>query len=554
MSELESILITSPESLPSFFRDVQVIGPAHLELQKYRAKYSKLDISSKPTNCEVRADKSPMLLVPKEVREAYQRNDFAAIKKFETQSQEDLQAVYDNVSKNGEKAWTKVKKDGKEFYMSWSDKGSMWAYTVSTSTSDDVTQQALVQIGTYSKSTSVLGLQSYNLTLPTVVAESLIALIVARAVSGIIAEGLGFAIASFSLLLAQAAAAAGFESFSFAIPVALVSTVASCLVFAVVFIGLAYLWNWLNRKYTIRLQVFNWDYTNDWSVNGQYLSNATICGGNGDNKVLNFTLPKMVKPGDVVTPPGFDPVEALDSVCYYGVIIWENDNTFAQGCSMAIPIEKNKNEGFMWAFDCPRFSSNQQAAENGIKDPKIYRDTCHWNEQPLGFKITSSKIPVSFALDALSGASDGLYNINIHIGELLEQTIDFSIQDPKPTAQLSMTSHQGAGYREDFHTWSLLENDGFMKLNLNIPVPIPVTLTMGLCAALVDGKADCPFSIKVNGNFIVKGSRDNKCDFHPVEFTINESLLKAGDNEIIISLERDASTQLFINAATVSEK
>lgn len=551
MIEIESNMSVNLGSLPSFFRDVQVVGPAHLELQKYREIHANLAVSSAPTNCEISAVNSPMLLASKKVKDAYKRNDFAAIKNFQTQAQRDLQAVYDNVSKNGAQAWTKVKKDGKEFYMSWSNTGCMWSQIVSTSTSDGVTKQFVVQIGTYSASTSILGLHAYNLTLPTVVVESVIALIVARAVSGIIADGLAFGIARFGLLLAEAAAAAGFESFSFSIPVRAVAGVASCLVFAVVFIGLAYLWNWLNRKYTIRLQVFNWDDTNSWSVNGQYTSNAKICG---DNQELKFTLPKMVKPYDVVTPPGFNPVEVLDSVCYYAVIIWENDNTFAKGCSMAIQMQKDETEGFMWAFKCPRFSDNQQAGDDGKRNPYDYLNNCHWNEHPLGFKTqTSSGIPVNFALDALSGASDGLYNINIHIkGVVSEQTIDFSIPDPKPTTQLSMPLYQGAGYREDFHTWSLLENGGFMKLNLNIPVPTPVTLNMGLCAALVDGKANCPFSIKVNDNFIVKGLRDNNCNFHQVAFKIEESLLKAGDNEIIISLDGDASTQLFIKAATVS--
>ena len=81
---------------------------------------------------------------------------------------------------------------------------------------------------------------------------------------------------------------------------------------------------------------------------------------------------------------------------------------------------------------------------------------------------------------------------------------------------------------------------------------IPVTLTMMLCAALANGKANCPFSIKANGNFIVKGFRYNDCNFHPVAFMIQENLLKAGNNEIIISLDGDATTQLFIKSATMS--
>ena len=413
----------NPEALPDFFRDVEIVGPAHLELPKYRAIHAEWADLTSSQHGEVSADSSPKLMMTKTVKETYKSNDFAKIKQMEAAAQNDLQAVYTNISTNAAKAWTKVRKDGKEFYMSWSDTGSVWAYTESMSTVDgadridDVKYEAVVQIGTYSKSSEVIGIQSYNLTFTTMLVESAIAFIVARAVSSIIADGLGFIVARFAIYLAQAAAEIGFESFAFSIPVAALSSVATGLVFAIVFIGLVYLWNWLNRKYTIRLQIFNWDGNNSWITTGQTLSNAKIPGNNQD---LNFILPKMVSPGDVVVPPGFQPVEVLDSVCYYAVIIWENDNTFMEGCSMAIGMQKDKtNEGFMWAFDCPRWSDNKQGGNNGLQDPKTYLQNVQWNKSPMKFQIesTSEKIPVSFALDALNGASDNLYNINIHIAD-----------------------------------------------------------------------------------------------------------------------------------------
>ncbi|WP_349671569.1 hypothetical protein [Lacrimispora sp.] len=404
------------EALPSFFRDVEIIGPADLELPKYRLAHARLNFGASPKTAEISAKSSPFLLMTKSVREIYKNNDFATIKNIEKNANDDLRSVYTNISNNGDKAWTKVKKNGKEFYMSWSNNGSIWAYTENMTVLNNATLNAQVQIGTYSKSNSILGIHTYTLSIPAVIAESAIAYIVARAVSGIIAEGLGFAIATFSLLLAQAASKVGLTGFSFAIRSSVVSAISSNLVFAIVFIGLQYLWNWLNRKYTIRLQIFNWDDKNSWKVNGQYLSNAKICG---DNQELNFELPKMLKPGEAVTPPGFDPVEVLDTVCYYAIVVWENDNTFLQGCDMAIQVQKNDTEGFMWAFSCPRFTNNKQAANNGLEDPKAYLAQANWNSEPLGFRIrsTSRNNPVIFALDALSGAPDNLYNINIHINK-----------------------------------------------------------------------------------------------------------------------------------------
>ncbi|MGC6176274.1 hypothetical protein [Lacrimispora sp. 38-1] len=408
--------IFNPEALPSFFRDVEIIGPADLELPKYCLAHSRLNAGSSSKTIEITTKGSPVLFMTKSVREIYENNDFATIKNLEKNANDDLRSVYTNISSNGDKAWTKVRKNDREFYMSWSNNGSIWAYTENMTALNDTTLNAQVQIGTYSKSNSILGIHTYNLSIPVMIAESAIAYIVARAVSGIIAEGLGFTIATFSLLLAQAASRVGLTGFSFFIPSAVVSAISSVLVFAIVFIGLQYLWNWLNRKYTIRLQIFNWDDKNSWKVNGQYLSNAKICG---DNQELNFELPKMLKPGEAVTPPGFDPVEVLDSVCYYAIVVWENDNTFLQVCDMAIQVQKNDTEGFMWAFSCPRFTNNKQAANNGLEDPKAYLDGVHWNSEPLGFRIrsTSGKNPVIFALDALSGAPDDLYNINIHINK-----------------------------------------------------------------------------------------------------------------------------------------
>ena len=413
----QSVLVK--EALPDFFKDVEIVGSADHEVEKYKTQHSALMMTNAKTNVDVKAVSSPVLLASKSVRQAYQSNNFSQIKKMEQDAQNDLDAIYTNVSTKGKSAWTKVKKDNKTFYMAWSKTGSMWAYTDSIEQSNDesgnTSYQAIVQVGSYTQTGKIAGIHTYNLTLPTLLAESVIAYIVARAVSGVIAEGLGFLVANFAMYLAEAAAEVGLESFAFFVSEAALATVASCLVFAVVFIGLAYLWNWLNRKYTIRLQIFNWDNEHDWNADGQYMSNAKIAGKSND---FTFTIPKEVEPGTVVTPPGFDPVEPLDAVCYYAVVVWENDNTFMEGCSMAIKMQREHTaEGFMWAFDCPRFSDNKQAASNGTSDPKSYLSSVHWNNSPKNFSInsTSNNTPVNFALDALSGASDNLYNILINI-------------------------------------------------------------------------------------------------------------------------------------------
>ncbi len=136
---------------------------------------------------------------------------------------------------------------------------------------------------------------------------------------------------------------------------------------------------------------------------------------------------------------------------------------------------------------------------------------------------------------------------------LEKQTIDFSVPDPSQTKQLSMPLYQGAGYRQDFKTWSLLVNGGFMQFNLNIQEAIPVELTMSICAALVSGQANCPISIKVNGNALVTSYSDHNPNFHDYTNIIPASMLHSGDNQIVVSLDYAASTQLFIKAVTVDQ-
>ncbi|MDP9120572.1 MAG: hypothetical protein M3O15_04265 [Acidobacteriota bacterium] len=142
--------------------------------------------------------------------------------------------------------------------------------------------------------------------------------------------------------------------------------------------------------------------------------------------------------------------------------------------------------------------------------------------------------------------------ITVEQAVLLPQTIDFSVPDPKATAQFSLPLYQGAGFRADFKTWSLLVNGGFFRFNLSLVQAIPVDLTFSLCAALVGGKANCPVSIRVNGAVLVAGFRDTNPTFQPFSWTIAQSMLRAGNNEIQLSLDMDASTQIFMNAATVS--
>ena len=87
---------------------------------------------------------------------------------------------YDNISQHKENAWTRVRSGDEEFYMSWSSGGSMWVRTVSNAPLQNGTSYvAKVQVGTYSASGGVLGIQNYEFTTPYMIGSIVISFILA---------------------------------------------------------------------------------------------------------------------------------------------------------------------------------------------------------------------------------------------------------------------------------------------------------------------------------------------------------------------------------------
>lgn len=314
--------------------------------------------------------------------------------------------------------------DGRQFYMSWSDKSSVWCFTQSSEPSlgkdGEQTYQNIINFGTYAVSDSVAGIQLYNLTTPILLSETVLAGAMTYAISQIMKAGIGFVTEALTTYIVAGLSKVGIKASSKIVGKA-IAAVTTNLVFAVTFICIIYLFNWLNRLYTIRLIIYNWSGTDDWEVNGQYVENAIFPGEEEqltEDSNLNFTIPKALDSGDSVAPPGFDNVEVLDSVCYTATVVWQNNNTFAEGCSMALQLRKaGTEEGFMWAFSCPRFANNKHAADDGLQDPESYFTDLQWNENPLEFEIqsTSDSTPITLALEALSGGEDNAYTVIMNI-------------------------------------------------------------------------------------------------------------------------------------------
>lgn len=131
------------------------------------------------------------------------------------------------------------------------------------------------------------------------------------------------------------------------------------------------------------------------------------------------------------------------------------------------------------------------------------------------------------------------------------QTIAFNVSNPSATANYSLPLYQGAGFRSDFSTWAILQSGGFMKFNLQLPSQQGAVLIYEFCSSTVNGQSNCPITITVNGQAIVSGFDPHNPNFYGVAWYVSASLLQAGANEIIVTLDQSASTQVFMRAAGV---
>ncbi|KAF2068520.1 hypothetical protein CYY_010155 [Polysphondylium violaceum] len=437
-SAVPPTILNHPDHMPSILKGLQVLGTGTDEVKKLREFHASDKLAKKAagdfttyassTPVQIVPVSAPIFMTTSAIKSAYVNGNFSYIKQLEATASADLNPVYDNIKRNGDAAWRKVSQDGQDYWMSWGPSGFVWTYTDPTSTKqvqatasgDPPKVLQYVQFGTYSQNAQICGIHTYNLTLPTMIVESVLALIISKCLSSFIAEGLDFLVSAFASELGAAALEVGLE-LTFVCPEFVLPLVATCIVFAIAFIGISYFWDWINRKYTIRLQIFNYDPNYEWRIFRQYMDNGVIPGH--DNGLLDFNLPKTIPANSVQTPPGFGGITSLDSACYYGEVIWNNDNTIFEGVGFAFTAMRTQPygvPGFQFGFLCPRFADNKLAINDGTMDSKTYynnvKDNNKWVSNPMHGQITSvDSTVVNYSLDALSGASDNLYNILINI-------------------------------------------------------------------------------------------------------------------------------------------
>ncbi|KAF2071675.1 hypothetical protein CYY_007008 [Polysphondylium violaceum] len=415
--------LNNPDHLSNFFPGAKLIGNAVDDIPSFKELHANFDANG--VAGEILPLGMPMIQTVSGVREAYQNLDYDLIKQMENVASQDLNYVFQNMHSQGMNAFRRIELNGKPYYATWTNSGMVWSCTESVTPLLDpnLKYSAVVQFGTYSANTKIAGISRYNLKLPDMLVESVIASAFVKLFSGFVVEGLGFVASAFAARLGSILATWGIE-LTITMPEIVLPIIAACIVFTIVFVGLSYLWNWMNKRYTFRTQVFNWDQNNIWGASGQYCDNAVMPGQDGNS--LGFSLPKMLPPGTVITPPGFGPNTTLDTVVSYAVLIYCNDSTFLRGNAMSVKFKLENGDtvgedGFMWVFNNPRFNDNQMVILSGVQDPQaaftqVYENNL-WDPNPIRVKkpVSQNNNNLTYGVDYLSGAPDDLYNIIINI-------------------------------------------------------------------------------------------------------------------------------------------
>ncbi|KAF2070360.1 hypothetical protein CYY_008316 [Polysphondylium violaceum] len=395
--------------------------------------------SSQPikSKASISVASQPRLYVPKDVRSAYLINNWVKLHILQEKASQDLAAVYDHITKHQTTAWITVEDmtTNSKFNMIWDSNGNyVWASCRGiTYVTDPIDPQvhfvAPVTYGVFSKSTNICGVHAYSLSSATEITELVCAGIFSFFVGKLIAKGINFLADDIIAFLADSALELGFELvFSSVVAVSAVCCVA---VFAIVFIGTVFLFNFLNKRFQISVSVYNWDTQVNWQVRNQSLTNA-VNPGKPEKLDLNLDINKVSPAGSVVPIGNVNIPDAIleqvirtcEDSFSYAFICYENVKTFAQGLSFSFQCTRNYDQkvGFTYAFECPWTASNAQYMEGTVQDPKAFLEKANKNwvkkTGPFTTSVSNDGSTIKAYFDMLQGGDqDGkdCYKVAVHI-------------------------------------------------------------------------------------------------------------------------------------------
>ncbi|KAF2070303.1 hypothetical protein CYY_008383 [Polysphondylium violaceum] len=379
----------------------------------------------------------PQLITTKNVAAAFKNNDWNTIYKLQAQADKDLSPIYKKFEDDPSKSWVMVRDEatGMKYHVSYVNTGSYaWTFSSYVDYGSDpenshVKFTCSCQYGTYSKNTNIMGIHRYFLGLVKFASELTVSGFLAHFVNRLLRKGINFLSKDLGSLLTDAAADAGLDAL-FTIGTYVMPIFVPCAVFVIIFIGISYLWKWLNKRFTIYININNWDKDNDWYIRNQTFSNA-FNPGKDNAKSLQIKIPKVLPPGSKVWEKFWVPsdissnlMHTLDTVVSYASLVYENDHHFAQGLSMALTVSLEKtNIGMSFAFQCPWSAKNAQYMEGTIQDPDQFlsKARSHWIESTATNKITlGNGTNVEATIDKLKGGDpngEDTYCVTINIGK-----------------------------------------------------------------------------------------------------------------------------------------
>ncbi|CUA77813.1 hypothetical protein RSOLAG22IIIB_12852 [Rhizoctonia solani] len=359
-------------------------------------------------------------------QQQWSNNNMEPIIAKRKQAAEDVSPIYQNINDHDEKAWVKVRdpKTGEEYYLSWTENATCWAYVAPDATSyaaNADTKNAIVSIGSYSKQSNTLGISGYIMnSLPATLTAAAIGMVFTFLVKPLIQEGITWGIAYAATKLAQLAAQAGVEAFAVWIPSAVASigglVVAGILGILVSFGALA-LMNVIWKKYWLVLNVYNFDADHNWSNLDHYSDNSKVSNGEWKTKVVD----KFVKAGGSVTPPGFDPVEPMDNVVTYLAMTFENDSTVLQGLGEGVLMgREDKGAGMALKYVVHRFKDNEIGLKGIEGDPSNFSIKDFYNGggwvTAKSIEVQSGNYKMTGWTPALGGDKEGVYTYEVNLG------------------------------------------------------------------------------------------------------------------------------------------
>ncbi|KAM0345677.1 hypothetical protein ACHAPU_006332 [Fusarium lateritium] len=357
--------------------------------------------------------------VSKHQRDAIVRGDYNLLNTLKNQTNQDLKANINAISKDRERAFLEVINSG----------GFMWVMPISVETKKasegTINTRATVVVGSYSKETKFMGISVQTWTsIPGAVANLAISYMVSRIVAEFVANRVAGMIFGAALKAAVGAAEAGAVAGGFMVRAAaakIAGAVAGGIVMLVAALVVMYIIDFIHKSYGLTLNIYNWSTSTSWVVNSWYSDNSKINDDNNTGGTGEFKNAKLDKVSDNFKGPDGFPIPTVGNVASFGTYTFANDSQWLQGLGVCMRVQNAEDPsiGFYLKYVVHRFESNDLGLQGNMNDEM--KDYYQKGWAPPGSYVVETKIdktdvPVKGITNALSGEDSHMYSFDVHIG------------------------------------------------------------------------------------------------------------------------------------------